>query len=125
MTIFMVFVCFTSGEGQTVQCHPAYPRQYASVDECEAFSKNDAYLKNYLNGVRNGQYQKGTSVEVMCMQKTIPAAEPARQSKAPLQGHPPAPPLAGIKWSDTLALSPLIISVARIVIRVDCAGTIA
>jgi hypothetical protein len=39
MTIFMVFVCFTSGEGQTAQCHPAYPKQYVSVNECEAFSQ--------------------------------------------------------------------------------------
>ena len=77
MTIFMVFVCFTSGEGQTAQCHPAYPKQYASAEKCEAFSQNDAYLKSYLNGVRNGQYQKGTSVEVHCMQKTLPASEPA------------------------------------------------
>ncbi len=46
MTIFMVFVCFTSGKRQTAQCHPAYPKQYASVHECEAFSQNDAYLKN-------------------------------------------------------------------------------
>ena len=51
MTIFMVFVCFTSGEGQTAQCHPAYPKQYASADECEAFSQRDPYLKSYLNGV--------------------------------------------------------------------------
>jgi hypothetical protein len=78
MTIFMVFVCFTSGEGQTAQCHPAYPKQYASAEECEAFSQNDAYLKNYLNGVRNGQYQKGMSVEVRCMKKTVPASEPDR-----------------------------------------------
>jgi hypothetical protein len=77
MTIFMVFVCFTSGEGQTAQCHPAYPKQYASAEECEAFSQNDAYLKTYLNGVRTGQYQKGTSVEVRCMKKTVPASEPA------------------------------------------------
>ena len=78
MTIFMVFVCFTSGEGQMAQCHPAYPKQYASVDECEAFSQNDAYLKSYLNGVRNGQYQKGMSVEVRCMKKTVSASEPVR-----------------------------------------------
>jgi hypothetical protein len=77
MTIFMVFVCFTSGEGQTAQCHPAYPKQYVSVDECEAFSQNDAYLRNYLNGVRNGKYQKGTSVEVRCMKKAVSASEPA------------------------------------------------
>lgn len=78
MTIFMVFVCFASGEAQTAQCHPAYPKQYASVDECEAFSKNDAYLKNYLKGIREGKYQGGTSVEVHCMKKTVPASEPAR-----------------------------------------------
>ena len=78
MTIFMVFVCFTSGEGQTAQCHPAYPKQYASADECETFAQNDPYLKNYLNGVRNGQYQKGISVEVHCMQKTVSASEPVR-----------------------------------------------
>ena len=78
MTIFMVFVCFTSGEGQTAQCHPAYPKQYTSVDECEAFSQNDPYLKNYLKSVRNGQYQKGTSVEVKCMKKAGPASESAR-----------------------------------------------
>ncbi len=78
MTIFMVFVCFTSGEGQTAQCHPAYPKQYASADECEAFSQNDAYLKSYIKGVRSGQYQRGASVEVQCMKKTVPAAEPAR-----------------------------------------------
>jgi hypothetical protein len=77
MTIFMVFVCFTSGEGQTAQCHPAYPKQYASMDDCEAFSQNDAYLKIYLKGVRNGQYQKGMSVEVHCMEKTVPPSEPA------------------------------------------------
>jgi hypothetical protein len=78
MTIFMVFVCFTSGEGQTAQCHPAYPKQYTTADECEAFSQNDAYLKNYLKSVRNGQYQKGTSVEIRCMEKTAPASEQAR-----------------------------------------------
>ena len=78
MTIFMVFVCFTSGEGQTAQCHPAYPKQYTTADECEAFSQNDAYLKNYLNGVRNGQYQKGASVEVRCMKKAAPASEALR-----------------------------------------------
>ena len=78
MTIFMVFVCFTSGEGQTAQCHPAYPKQYASADECEAFSQNDPYLKTYLDGVRKGQYQKGISVEVHCMKKIAPALEPAR-----------------------------------------------
>ncbi len=78
MTFFMVFVCFTSGKGQTAQCHPAYPKQYVSVDECETFSQNDPYLKNYLNSVRDGQYQKGISVEVHCMQKTAPASEPAR-----------------------------------------------
>ncbi len=77
MAMFMVFVCFTSGEGQTAQCHPAYPKQYASVEECEAFSQNDVYLKNYLNGVRKGQYQKGTSVEVHCMKKAASASEPA------------------------------------------------
>jgi hypothetical protein len=76
MTIFMVFVCFTSGEAQTKLCHPAYPKQYASADECEAFSQTDPYLKNYLKGVHNGQYQKGTSVEVLCMKKTVPASEP-------------------------------------------------
>jgi hypothetical protein len=78
MTIFMVFVCFTSGEAQTTQCHPAYPKQYASADECEAFSQTDPYLKNYLKSVRNGQYQKGTSVEVVCLKKTVPASEPTR-----------------------------------------------
>ena len=78
MTIFMVFVCFTSAEGQSAQCHQAYPKQYASADECETFSQNDAYLKNYLKGVRNGQYQKGTSVEIVCMKKTLSASEPAR-----------------------------------------------
>jgi len=78
MTIFMVFVCFTSGEGQTAQCHPAYPKQYTTAGECEAFSQNDAYLKNYLKSVRNGQYQKGTSVEIRCMEKTAPASEQAR-----------------------------------------------
>jgi hypothetical protein len=78
MTIFMVFVCFASGEGQTAQCHPAYPKQYASAEECEAFSQNDAYLKSYIKGVRDGQYQRGTSVEVQCMKKTAPAPEPAR-----------------------------------------------
>jgi hypothetical protein len=78
MTVFMVFVCFTSGEAQTAQCHPAYPRQYASADECEAFSQTDPYLKNYLKSVRNGQYQKGTSVEVVCLKKTVPASEPTR-----------------------------------------------
>ncbi len=78
MTIFMVFVCFTSGEGQTAQCHPAYPRPYASADECEAFAQNDAYLKTYLKSVRDGQYQKGLSVEIRCMQKPAPAAEQAR-----------------------------------------------
>ena len=78
MTIFMVFVCFSSGEGQTAQCHPAYPKQYASADECEIFSQNDPYLKNYLNGVRNGQYQKGVSVDVRCMKKPLSASEPVR-----------------------------------------------
>ncbi len=78
MTIFMVFVCFTSGEGQAAQCHPAYPKQYTTADECEAFSQNDTYLKNYLKSVRNGQYQKGTSVEIRCMEKTVPASEQAR-----------------------------------------------
>jgi hypothetical protein len=78
MTIFMVFVCFTSGEAQTAQCHPAYPKKYASAEECEAFAQNDAYLKNYVNGVRNGQYQKGASVEVVCMKKTVRTSEPAR-----------------------------------------------
>jgi hypothetical protein len=73
----MVFVCFTSGEAQAAQCHPAYPKQYASAEECEAFSQNDAYLKNYLNGVRNGQYQKGTSVEVRCMKKFVSASPPS------------------------------------------------
>ncbi len=77
MTIFMVFVCFTSGEGQTARCHPAYPKQYASADECEVFLQNDPYLKNYLNGVRSGQYQKGVSVDVQCMQKTASASETA------------------------------------------------
>jgi hypothetical protein len=77
MTVFMVFVCFTTGEGQAAQCHPAYPKQYASADECEAFSQNDAYLKSYIKGVRSGQYQRGTSVEVQCMKKTVPAPEPA------------------------------------------------
>jgi hypothetical protein len=78
MTFFMVFVCFTSGKAQTAQCHPAYPRQYASADECETFSQTDPYLKNYLKSVRNGQYQKGTSVEVVCLKKTVPASEPTR-----------------------------------------------
>ena len=77
MTVFMVFVCFTTGEGQTAQCHPAYPKQYASVDECEAFSQNDPYLKNYLKGIHEGKYQIGTSVEVQCMKKTVPASGPA------------------------------------------------
>jgi hypothetical protein len=77
MTIFMVFVCFTSGEGLPPQCHPAYPRQYTSAEECEAFSQNDAYLKSYLNSVRIGQYQKGTSVEVRCMKKAASGSEPA------------------------------------------------
>ena len=78
MTIFMVFVCFTSSEGQTVQCHAAYPKQYASADECDVFLQNDLYLKSYLKGVRDGQYQKGVSVEIQCMKKTVSAAEPAR-----------------------------------------------
>jgi hypothetical protein len=78
MNIFMVFVCFTSGEWQTAQCHPAYPKQYANADECEVFLQNDLYLKSYLKGIRSRQYQKGISVEVQCMQKTVPAAEPAR-----------------------------------------------
>ena len=78
MNVFMVFVCFASGEGQTAQCHPAYPKQYASADECEAFAQNDAYLKTYLKSVRNGQYQKGTSAEVQCMKKTVSAPEQAR-----------------------------------------------
>ncbi len=78
MTIFMVFVCFTSGDGQTAQCRPAYPQRYAGADECEVFLQNDLYLKNYLKGVRDGQYQKGMSVEVQCMRKTVSAAEPAR-----------------------------------------------
>lgn len=78
MTVFMVFVCFTSGEGQTARCHPAYPNQYASADECKTFSQNDPYLKNYLNGVRSGQYQKGISVEVHCREKTVSASEPVR-----------------------------------------------
>jgi hypothetical protein len=78
MTIFMVFLCFASGEGQAAQCHPAYPKQYANADECEAFSQSDPYLKNYLNGVRNGKYQKGISVEVRCMKKTVSASELAR-----------------------------------------------
>ena len=78
MTIFMVFVCFTSGEGQAAQCHPAYPKQLASAEECEAFSQNEPYLKNYLNAVRNGQYQKGISVEVHCIKKTASASEPPR-----------------------------------------------
>jgi hypothetical protein len=78
MAAFMVFVCFTSGEGQTAQCHPAYPKQYATVEECEAFSRNDPYLKNYLKGVRNGQYQAGTSVEIACMTKTAPTMDSTR-----------------------------------------------
>ena len=78
MTIFMVFVCFTAGEGQAPQCHPAYPKQYASADDCEMFLQNDLYLKSYLKGVSSGQYQKGTSVEVRCMEKAVPAAGPAR-----------------------------------------------
>ena len=78
MTVFMVFVCFASGDGQTAQCHPAYPKQYASADECEAFAQNDAYLKTYLKSVRNGQYQKGTSVAVQCMKKAVSAPEQAR-----------------------------------------------
>jgi hypothetical protein len=78
MAIFMVFVCFTSGEAQTAQCHPAYPKQYASAEECEAFSQNDSYLKSYLKGIRDGKYQSGTSVEVQCMKKGVPASEPAR-----------------------------------------------
>ena len=75
MTIFLVFVCFTSVEGQAPQCHPAYPKQYTSADECEAFSKNDAFLKNYLKGIREGRYQPGISVEVRCMEKTTAASE--------------------------------------------------
>jgi hypothetical protein len=71
MTIFMVFGCFTSGEGQAPQYQPAYPKQYARVDECEVFRQNDTYLKNYLKGVRNGQYQRDVSVEVLCMKKTV------------------------------------------------------
>ena len=78
MTIFMVFVCFTSGEGQAAQCHPAYPQRYANADECEAFLQNDLYLKSYLKGVRDGQHQKGVSVEVQCMKKIVSTAEPAR-----------------------------------------------
>jgi len=78
MTFFMVFVCFTASEGKSAQCHPAYPNQYASVDECEVFLQNDLYLKNYLKGVRTGQYQKGVSVEVQCMKKTGSASEPTR-----------------------------------------------
>lgn len=78
MTVFMVFVCFTTGEGQTAQCHPAYPKQYASADECEAFSQNDPYLKNYLKGVHERKYQIGMSVEVQCLKKTVPASGPAR-----------------------------------------------
>jgi len=77
MTVFMVFVCFTTGEGQAAQCHPAYPKQYASADECEAFSQNDPYLKNYLKGIHEGKYQIGTSVAVQCMKKTVPASGPA------------------------------------------------
>jgi hypothetical protein len=78
MTVFMVFVCFTSGEGQAAQCHPAYPQRYASADECEVFLQNDRYLKTYLKGVRDGQYQKGVSVEVQCMEKTATPAQPGR-----------------------------------------------
>jgi hypothetical protein len=78
MSFFMVFLCFTSGEGQATKCQPAYPRHYASAGECEAFSQNDAFLKTYVRSVRNGQYQSGTSVEIVCMEKTVPAAEPAR-----------------------------------------------
>ena len=57
---------------------PGLPKQYASEDACEAFSRNDIYLKNYLNGVRNGQYQKGASAEVVCMKKPVGTSEPAR-----------------------------------------------
>ncbi len=78
MTIFIVFVCFTSSEGQAPQCHPAYPKQYASADECAAFSQNDSYLKSYLKGVRDRQYQPNMTVEVMCMKKTVSASEPTR-----------------------------------------------
>ena len=78
MTIFMVFVCFTSGEAQTAQRHPAYPKHYASAEECEAFSRDDPYLKSYLKGIRDGKYQSGTSVEVQCMKKAVPASESAR-----------------------------------------------
>ena len=77
MTIFMVFVCFTTGEGQTAQCHPAYPKQYSSTGECEAFSQNDPYLRNYLKGIREGKYQIGMSVEVQCMKKTVLVPAPA------------------------------------------------
>jgi len=76
MTIFMVFVCFTSNEGQAPQCHPAYPKPYASADECEAFLQKDAYLKSYLKGVRDGKYQRNMSVEVLCMKKAVAASEP-------------------------------------------------
>jgi hypothetical protein len=79
MTIFMVFVCFTSGEVQAARCHPAYPKQYASAEECEAFSQNDPYLKSYLKGIRDGKYQSGMSVEVHCMKRALPALEPTRE----------------------------------------------
>jgi hypothetical protein len=78
MTIFMVFVCFTSSGGQAPQCHPAYPKQYSSAEECEAFSQNDAYLKSYLKGVRDGQYQRNILVEILCMKKTVSDSEPTR-----------------------------------------------
>lgn len=77
MTVFMVFVCFTGGEGQPIQCHPAYPKQYSSAGECDAFSQNDPYLRNYLKGIREGKYQIGMSVEVQCMKKTVLAPGPA------------------------------------------------
>jgi len=77
MAVFMVFVCFTTGEGQAGQCHPAYPKQFASAGECETFSQNDPYLKTYLKGIREGKYQVGMSVEVQCLRKTLPASEPA------------------------------------------------
>ena len=85
MSIFIVFVCFTSAEGQAPQCHPAYPRQYASAEECEAFSKNDSFLRNYIKGVRDGQYQRGISVEVLCKEKSVPASEPSRRWRYPVR----------------------------------------
>ena len=78
MTIFMVFVCFTSSDGQAPQYYPAYPKQYASAEECAAFSQNDSYLKTYLKGVRDRQYQPNMMIEVICMKKTVSGSERTR-----------------------------------------------